>query len=258
MLDSHPHIACGPELKLIPALARLWLDCQTSFAPHLRALHLAPPDVTRVFADTIAALLAPHRQATGKPRVAEKTPGNVFWFGPLHHLFPDSPLVHVIRDGRDVVASLLGIDWRGPDGQPVPFTRDARAAAEYWVASVRAGRQAAARDPGLAGRYVEVRYERLVADPEGELRRLLAFVGEPWDDAVLRHQDFDRDLAGETSAEQVRRPVNGSAVGRWRRDLSPGQLEVVRDVAGGLLLELGYGADRGHERRDATPPPASP
>lgn len=240
MLDSHRNTACGPELKLLPSLARLWLDCQTALAPNLRALHLAPPDVNRVFTDTIRALLAPHLEATGKPRIAEKTPGNVFWFGPLHHLFPESPLVHVIRDGRDLVASLLAVDWLDPTGQPPPYTRDARAAAEYWVASVQAGRLAAARDPDIACHYIEVRYERLVAEPEEELRRLLGFLGEPWDGAVLRHQDFDRDLAGETSAEQVRRPVHTAAIGRWRRDLDVEQQEAVREVAGELLEELGY------------------
>ena len=244
MLDSHPHIACGPELKVGPTLARLWLDCQTGYAANLRALHLGSQDVNRILADTLAAFLAPFQQATGKPRIAEKTPGNVLFFGPLHHLFPESPLVHVIRDGRDVVASLLGVDWTGPDGHPVSYTRNARAAAAYWVASVQAGRQVAAIDPGVREQYIEVRYENLVTDPEGELRRLLDFLSEPWDEAVLRHQEVRRDLAGETSTGQVEQAVYTSAVGRWRWDLSEADREAVKDVAGDLLVELGYADDK--------------
>jgi len=159
-------------------------------------------------------------------------------------MFPDSPLVHVIRDGRDVVASLLCMDWKGPDGRPVAYTRDARAAAGYWVTSVQAGREVAAIDPRLRSRYIEVRYEELVAGPEAQMRRLLDHIGEPWDDAVLRHQDFDRDLAGESSADQVRRPVYTSAIGRWRHDLSESDRATVKSVAGELLVELGYAEDR--------------
>ena len=243
MLDSHPNIACGPELKLTPTLARLWLDCQTAYASNLRALHLTPPDVTRILGATLRAFLAPYQQITGKPRIAEKTPGNVFWFGPLHQMFPDSPLVHVIRDGRDVVTSLLGVDWSGPDGQPVPYTQDAGAAASYWAASVQAGRGVAAQDPGVAERYIELRYEALVAEPEAQMRRLLDFLDERWDSAVLRHHDFKRNLAGETSADQVSRPTYTSAIGRWRRDLSAEDKNAVKAVAGELLVELGFADD---------------
>ncbi len=243
MLDSHPNIACGPELKVTTAIAKLWLDCQTGYASALAALHLPPREVNSILADTLRSFMAPFQAASGKARIAEKTPGNVVWFGPLHQMFPDSPLVHVIRDGRDVVASLLRMDWTGPDGRPIAYTQDAGAAARYWVTSVRAGREVAAVDPRLRSRYVEIRYEELVADPGGQMRLLLDFVGEPWDDAVLRHQDFERDLAGESSADQVRKPVYSSAIGRWRRDLSEKGQEAVKAVAGELLVELGYADD---------------
>ena len=60
-------------------------------------------------------------QKAGKARVAEKSPNNVFFFQHLSHIFPESPLVHVIRDGRDVVCSLLTMNWIDPKtGQPIP------------------------------------------------------------------------------------------------------------------------------------------
>jgi len=75
MLDSHPSIACGPELKITTAIAKLWLDCQTGFADALAALHLPPREVNRILADTITSFMAPFQAASGKPRIAEKTPG---------------------------------------------------------------------------------------------------------------------------------------------------------------------------------------
>ena len=57
--------------------------------------------------DFIVNLLEPLRRSAGKPRVAEKTPNNVFYFSHLHRIFPDSTFIHMVRDGRDVVSSLL-------------------------------------------------------------------------------------------------------------------------------------------------------
>jgi hypothetical protein len=68
----------------------------------------------------------------------------------------------------------------------------------------------------LPGRILEVQYERIVADQEGQTRRLLEFCGLPWEDACL---SFERNAApvSTASAVQVREPLYGSAVGRWRR-----------------------------------------
>jgi hypothetical protein len=158
-------------------------------------------------------------------------------------MFPDSPLVHVIRDGRDVVCSLLTMDWIDPKTRkPLDYTRDARKAAEYWVRAVRAGRTAAQK-PGLARRYMELRYEQIVTNPRPTLEQLFAFIDEPWDPAVLQFHTQNRNLAGESSAEQVSRELYTSAVARWQRDLKPAHKSEIKEVAGDLLVELGYARD---------------
>jgi hypothetical protein len=78
-----------------------------------------------------------------------------------------------------------------------------------------------------------VRYEELVADQERVSRELVDFVGLEWDPACLRPHDLKRDVL-TASAEQVKRPVYQSSVGRWRnyqRHLGP------------LLAALGEDAD---------------
>ncbi|MEX2643051.1 MAG: sulfotransferase [Acetobacterales bacterium] len=240
MLDSHPAIACGPELKILPAILRQWVDMRTSYAPPLAQWRIGPAETDRLYRQLVEGLLEPYRVAAGKPRVAEKTPGNVLFFRQFHALFPDSPLVHVIRDGRDVVTSLLSMDWTDPaTGQAPPYTRDARRAAEYWVSCVRGGRSALDM-PGLSERYIEVRYEELARDPETTLRTLLVAVGEEWNPAVLEFHRKPHDLSDESSADAVQDPLNTAAIGRWQEDLKPGQLALVQSVAGDLLAELGY------------------
>jgi hypothetical protein len=244
ILDSHPNIACGPELKVIPRVCQLWHDMQTAFMPTLREYSLKRKDLHPIFAHMILALLEKYREQAGKPRIAEKSPNNIFYFEHLHYMFPDSPLIHVIRDGRDVVCSLLQMDWRNPQtGRRLDYTTDPRKAAEYWLRAVRAG-QAAKSKPELAGRYLEVRYEELVAKPEEVLRQVFAFVDEPWDPAVLKFHEQRRNLAGESSAAQVSKELYQSSAGRWERDMQPEVKQAVKEAAGELLVQLGYAVDR--------------
>jgi Sulfotransferase family len=68
----------------------------------------------------------------------------------------------------------------------------------------------------LPGRILEVVYERLVAEPEAEIRRLLAACGLPWNDACLSFHE-NRRAVGTASLSQVREPIFTRGIGRWRR-----------------------------------------
>lgn len=245
MLDSHRAIACGPELKVIPDIVRQWAAMHRGYAGFLKRKHgFGPMELAGAYAGVIDAMLDKGRTAAGKHRAAEKTPHNVAVFSGLHALFPDSPLIHVIRDGRDVVCSLLTMDWTSLDtGRRLDYTTDAAKAARYWAECVGLGRSTPVDLP--RAKYMELRYEELVSQPEATLKELMDFIGEAWDPAMLEHHRFERDLAGESSAEQVARPLYQSAVARWQRDLSPADRAAVKQAAGPLLLELGYCADLG-------------
>jgi len=65
------------------------------------------------------------------------------------------------------------------------------------------------------GSMLEVRYENVVNDLEGQARRLLAFCGLDWDDACLRFHEHRRTVR-TASLAQVRRPIYASSIGRWR------------------------------------------
>jgi tetratricopeptide (TPR) repeat protein len=266
LLDSHPHIACGPELKVIPSLCRTWHEWQTAYLDTLGEYLLTPDDLNQLFAQLVTGLLEKYRQHSGKPRIAEKSPNNILFFEHLHSLFPDSPLIHVIRDGRDVVCSLLRMDWHNPKtGERLEITRSARLAADYWARAVRAGRLARQK-PSLAQRYYEVRYEALAREPVPTLQGLFAFLQEPWDPVVLRYHEQQRNLAGESSADQVSKKLYTTAIGRWQHDLRPEDEQAVKAVAGDLLIELGYasdhdwkaGTDRGSEVPQEKPMPPRP
>jgi hypothetical protein len=190
------------------------------------------------FAETISGFLDGAGGGDPSRRVAEKTPANVLHFPTLRQLFPESPLVAVVRDGRDVVASLLGCDWTDArTGRPMDIVVDPAAAARLWLRSVEAS-EAMACDPRL---HV-VRYEALVASPGDALEALFNRLGEPFDAAALDHARVFDPAAGqnETSAARVSQPLDTASVGRWRRDLTRDQLRTVEAVIAPALDRLGY------------------
>ncbi|MGF6856334.1 hypothetical protein OKW29_005245 [Paraburkholderia sp. CI3] len=66
-----------------------------------------------------------------------------------------------------------------------------------------------------AGRFIEVDYEAVVDDLEGEARRLVNFLDLPWDDACLRFHE-NRRVVRTASLNQVRQPIYRSSKGRWK------------------------------------------
>jgi hypothetical protein len=88
----------------------------------------------------------------------------------------------------------------------------------------------------LPGRIHEVEYEALLADQEGQTRKLLEFCGLPWDDACLRFQDNEAPVA-TASVVQVREGLHQRSSGRWKRYAS--ELVPLRALLreGGLPVE---------------------
>ncbi|HEY8028879.1 MAG TPA: sulfotransferase [Gaiellaceae bacterium] len=173
-------------------------------------------------------------------RGVEQTPETGFVLPAALLAFPRATAVHVVRDGRDVVCSLLERGWLSarrmdesddanlsygvhPRFWVEPERReefvhvsDARRAAWAWRRYVTAARS-------VPDRTVELRYEALVADPEAATATLAQALG-----------------VGSGELSDAFAAAHANSVGRWRRDLTPEQLADVEAEAGDLLAELGY------------------
>ena len=114
MLDAHRNICCGPELKVLPELARLYQMMTGPLMPVLQSYQNTADDVSQHLRAFVEGLVENLRQHSGKPRWAEKTPHNVVFMRELGQIFPDAQFLHVIRDGRDVGCSLVTMDWTDP------------------------------------------------------------------------------------------------------------------------------------------------
>lgn len=240
-LDSHPDVSCGPELRFLAPIASLSTNMRQSVGGLLAAHYgVSQAALDEQFATIIRSFLEPIRRRSGKRVVGEKTPANALHFAELSRLFPRARFLQIVRDGRDVVSSLLTMDWTDHrSGARLDMTSNAADAAGAWVRHVRSGRLAA------PDRYLEIRYESLVRRPEYVLRAVFDFIGVPWSDRVL---DFavNRSLAegrNESSAAAVRRGINAGSISRWKRDLRNEDRAAVKAVAADLLLEMDYARD---------------
>jgi hypothetical protein len=172
-------------------------------------------------------------------RGVEQNPETSYVLTGALQAYPRATAVHVIRDGRDVVCSLLERGWLRVDrvaqddarqryGAHVRFWVEAERHAEFEQASEArraawAWRRYVTAAQAVPERTVELRYEALVADPDAEAHRLSGALDS---DPVPLQRAF---------AE-----VRDRSVGRWKRDLTPEQLAEVESEAGPLLAELGY------------------
>lgn len=257
MLGAHPAIAAPPETYFVfrianlrgyygdltidanlrrvihdtihptvPVLEELGLDEERLY----RAAHGSARDYATVF-DVVMSEIA-HRW--GKRRWSDKSPGQSV--DAALALFPDARVVHIIRDPRDVVASSLETPWTPGSSRQI-----ARSWRDFTTRCLRAGLRAGPR------RYLAVRYEDLVGDPESLLRRICHFVGEDFDLAMLDPDERRRAgtvvaVAAPWQARAVE-PVTTERQGRHRQVLSRWQRASIAAAVQGQVAALGYEPD---------------
>lgn len=172
----------------------------------------------------------------------EKTPQHALWGEEILEVLPDAHVLHLVRDPRDVTASLLDAadDW-GDDWAP----DNAYDAAWRWRDSVEAARSVRER----TSRFRELRYEDLYASPHEELSRLLEWLELEAPDGFVEEAVSETRLSkmrdGETEApwdldEEPEGFFRKGGSGNWREELSRPEVRLVEHVCGDLMEETGY------------------
>jgi hypothetical protein len=261
-LDAHPQLAIPPETSFGTVAAkaasltgpRALLDALMEHEAW-DDLRLGEDEALDVIRDvrpwSVGGALRAIYQALaareGKPRWGDKTPGHVGCMPALAEVLPEAHFIHLIRDGRGVAASVRNLPFAPGDGS-------IEAIADDWRDQLLAGRTAGPTLP----HYRELRYERLVSDPEGVLKDLCPYLELEYDASMLRAHEFAhrrldqlpekrRLLAGvATKVERlarhanVMRPPDPALATRWRTLLSPEEVARFEARAGDLLAELDY------------------
>lgn len=205
ILASHPAIEGLRELQDIQTLAD-WVALQPGGAYPGPLAAMPRADAARLGGDYLDWTRINRRQ--GQPRFTDKAPWNVLHIGLIHLILPRARIIDVRRHplacGWSVYKQHFAQGW--------DFSYDLADIGRYYADYVAL---MAHIDTVLPGRVHRVIYEDLVADTEGEVRRLLAYLDLPFDPACLSFFDNPRAVA-TPSSEQVRRPISTEALDHWR------------------------------------------
>jgi hypothetical protein len=275
-LDAHPELAIPAETGFGEVARRLeggavtrdeLLDALTGM-PTWVDLAMNRDELADLLAgvedgDLSAGLRAFYRgyaAARGKARYGDKTPGHAADMDVLSRVLPEVRFVHIIRDGRDVAASLRGLPFAPGDG-------GIAAIAAAWRDTIWRARRIAADVP----HYTEVRYEDLVREPERVLRELCDFLELEFAPEMLRAHERARERLGEMRSATVGpdgvarlqdgtevlartlTPPQTDRVGRWRYALREYDVARFERLAGGALAQEGY---RPYEQASPRPAPS--
>ncbi len=263
MLDSHPEVAIPGETHWLPKLIKSqerrkhsadeladlvvdhkrWGDFHLD-ADELRERFRALDSVNA--ADAIRSFYLLYAEREGKSRYGDKTPGYLKEMPRIERVLPEARFIHIIRDGRDVALSHLRMNW-GPE----TFAESAK----LWRNRIRRARRLAPR----VSHYTEVRFEDLVADTEGVLRRICDFIELDFDPVMLDYHERAEGRLAEKARELPRKnrppqpaearleshqlakePPRAERVGMWRERMTADDLAEYESVAGEMLVDLGY------------------
>ncbi|MBK7406297.1 MAG: sulfotransferase [Phycisphaerales bacterium] len=209
IIASHPGAYGGGELNFVAMAARDLLMPtveRPSIAAQLDALR--QPTLDRESQKVQRLMTEPSPRAE---RFTDKLPQNFLHLGMIELLFPQARVIHCRRDPRDTCLSCYTHLFGGANNQP--FAGDLVHLGRYYRAYERI-MEHWRRVTSLP--MMEVVYEELVADLDGAARRVVEFTGLEWDEQCLRFYETRRDVITE-SADQVRRPIYSSSIGRWKR-----------------------------------------
>lgn len=217
ILASHPQVHGAGELSAL----RLSIEAAGKFPQDIAAM---PRDKMRAIGQDYLARVAPLAQ--GKDRLVDKMPANFLYAGLIPVILSGARIIHCRRDPVDTCLSCYSKHFVGEQ----LFTYDLTELGEFHRAYQILMSQL--RQVLPADRFIEVDYEAVVDDLEGEAKRLIAFVDLPWDDACLQFHKTRR-VVRTASVNQVRQPIYRTSKGRWQKHAA---------YLGPLLAALGIGA----------------
>ncbi len=202
ILASHPAVYGAGELTTLDDLAKKAKLLSLDFSDWEQAL-LALRKLGQEYLDQVWKLAPDSRYIT------DKMPGNYGHLGLIHLMFPKAKIIHAVRDPMDTCFSCYAIRFTlGHE-----YSYDLGALGRQYLRYSKLMKHWHNVLP--AGRILDVRYEDNIADPERVARRMLDYLGMPWDPSCLKFYDSERAVR-TASVAQVRKPIYASSVARWK------------------------------------------
>ncbi len=221
MLSSHPQLALSSELSYVvelisetgelPTLEQYYEYLETH---RIFQAHDFKIDRNLNYPDLVKSFLSQHQQREKKPFVGATVH---LYFDRLVEIWPNARFIHLVRDGRDVARSWIGMGWAGTVWNGLDGWIEAETAWEKLEAKIS------------PQQWTEVHYEDLIQEPVETLTRLCQFIGIPFDQAMFDYI--------ETSPYNTPNP---QLVQQWRQKLSKYEIRLLESRVGEMLVSRGY------------------
>lgn len=221
MLDHHPDIAFNLESEFLvtrisddgvfPEMEdyRTWLEQDRVFRHSRFSI-----DGSLDYAGLVNDFLMQKKKRDDKQVVGATVH---YQFGKLRLIWPDAKYIYLYRDGRDVARSVVQMGWAGN-----PYV-----AADWWLEAEREWEVLRGRIPG--DKWVEVRYEELIGNPQTELMKICGFIGTAYSDRMF-------DYTKNSSYAMPDPKLNY----QWRKKMSRKDLRLIEAKIGSQLTRRGY------------------
>jgi tetratricopeptide (TPR) repeat protein len=228
IIASHPSVHGAGELPDLLTIIQRDL-AGVAYPGSLRLL-----DPAQLLAWSKEYLTALQRHAPETRFITDKMPQNFLAVGLIHLMLPNAKIIHVKRNPVDTCISCFTNVFAG---KSIKFSYDLAELGKFYAEYI--GIMEHWRNVLPIGSFLEIQYEDLVQDTEGESRRLIEYCGLEWNDACLDFHKNDRSVR-TASVTQVRQPIYRSSMERWRRyeqHLGP-LLEILGDLVPNREIEL--------------------
>lgn len=236
VLDSHPGAVSADELQIMAELVYVSLGRRSGPRDSVVAAldRLTTKQIAEGRCVYWRAMEQALRQPVGSRLLIDKNPELTMLLPLVVRVFPEMKILFALRDPRDVVISCfmqrlplnpVSVHYLTLDGTVRKY-----ATALYAWLMIR---------DALRNSWLEVRYEKTVADVELQARTVLDFLGLPWDPVVLQfHNRAQRKHVHSPTYEAVTKPVYSTAIGRWQNYAA--HLEPHAPILNPLVRALGY------------------
>ncbi len=225
ILASHADVHGAGELKILDEIVNTTGGPQDRSIPYPESVAATDGSALKAIGARYVAEL--RKLSPAAKHVTDKMPSNFFFTGLIHLALPNARIIHAVRDPVDTCVSCFSKLFSAEQSHTYDLAELGRYHRRYQALMAHWHRVLP------KGRLLDVRYEDVVADLEGQARRILAHCGLDWDPRCLEFHRTERPVR-TASASQVRRPIYQSAIGRWRAYadyLEPLLAELNRDEA---------------------------
>ncbi len=217
--------------SLLESEVAFYSDHAVSLTPLIKSMIESPPENASI-ATLIDAFYRYHSEVMlGQEALlwVDKTPANIRYLDYLIRLFPEARFVHLIRDGRDVVASTLKAGHAETLNQ----------ACRIWNTALNSGAAGKAKELPILNVY----YEDLVRSPESEIVKIYDFWGVEMPDKFVEVDLGDekfKDVTSKGFHQNLTEKISLQSIGKYRESLTDEEIALVEHLCGPNLKKAGY------------------